>query len=317
MAANAQHVDAAPTVAPESARTVVIALLANLAIALAKLIAAALTMSSALLAEGFHAIADSGNEVLLLVAQRRSRQPPDEEHPLGYGREAYFWALIAAVAVFVGGALLSLRQGIEELVHPTETSSFIVGYVVLVVSFVFEGLSLRQAFGQLRKEASQLGRSFGRHLVLTSDPTTRAVVAEDTAALVGNAVAIAGLAVTQATGSHVADALAAIGIGLILGYVAQRLAKRNLDFLVGEQAPPSIKTQIAALILGQEGVGAISELLVTFVGPRQVWVVCRVDIDDALAGDAVERLVRETERLLIDATAVVIRADIVTVGRTI
>src|SRR5262244_4112263 len=126
----------------ESTTTVVVALLANLGIALAKLAAALITGSSAVLAEAFHAMADTGNEVVLLIAQRKSQIPPDDDHPLGHGRAAYFWALIAALGVFVTGALLSIREGVHELLHPGESTSFMVAYVVLGISLALESASL-------------------------------------------------------------------------------------------------------------------------------------------------------------------------------
>ena len=162
----------------ESTTTVVVALLANLGIALAKLAAAFITGSSAVLAEAFHAMADTGNEVLLLVAQRKSAIPPDEDHPLGHGRAAYFWALIAALGVFVTGALLSIRQGVLELFHPEETTSFAVAYVVLAISLVLESVSLARAYRQLRDEAKELDRDFSEHVRLSSDPTARAMGSE-------------------------------------------------------------------------------------------------------------------------------------------
>jgi cation diffusion facilitator family transporter len=298
-----------------SKKVVVVALAANLAIAAAKFVAAAVTGSPALLAEAFHSLADSGNEVLLRVAQVRAARPADAAHPFGHGREAYFWGLIAAVAVFVGGGLLSVRQGIAELINPTEVTSFVAGYVVLAVALVLDGLSLRQAYRQLHAEASDLGRKFGRHFVLTSDPVTRAVFLEDTAAVTGAAVALVGLALRQATGSEVPDAIAAVVIGLLLGLVAMQLTRRNRDFLVGEQAPGELKARIDGIIRSRPGVVAVNELLVTFVGPRRLWVVCRVDVDDGLRGDEVEGLVRDTERALRDSSPAIVRADIVTVGR--
>src|SRR6516164_516038 len=135
-----------PGRARENVTTVVVALAANLGIALAKLAAALITRSSALLAESFHALADTGNEMLLLVAQRQSERPPDDDHPLGHGRAAYFWALIAALGVFVTGALLSIRQGVLELLHPRETTSYLVAYVVLGISLVLESTSLWRAY---------------------------------------------------------------------------------------------------------------------------------------------------------------------------
>src|SRR5436305_1357845 len=148
---------ASDRMAGDSKKVVVVALAANLAIAAAKFVAAALTGSPALLAEAFHSLADSGNEVLLRVAQVRGDKPADRDHPFGHGREAYFWGLIAAVAVFVGGGLLSVREGVAELLHPTEATSFAAGYVVLVVALLLDGISLRQAYRQLETEASDLG----------------------------------------------------------------------------------------------------------------------------------------------------------------
>lgn len=298
-----------------SRRVVVVALAANLAIAAAKFVAAAVTGSPALLAEAFHSVADSGNELLLGVAEVRGERPPDERHPFGHGREAYFWSLIAAVAVFVGGSLLSIREGVAELLHPVEVSSFVAGYVVLAVAVTLDGLSFRQAYRQLRREAAGLDRDFGTHFLLTSDPVTRAVFLEDAAAMSGGAVAAAGLALRQATGSHMPDAVAAIVIGLILAYVAVQLTRRNRDFLVGEQAPDQIKARVRETILAQPGVVALTELVVTFVGPRRLWVVGRVDIDDTLTGSDVELLVRTTEQVLQESSETIIRADIVTVGR--
>jgi cation diffusion facilitator family transporter len=285
------------------------------AIAAAKFVAAALTGSPALLAEAFHSLADSGNEVLLRVAQVRGDKPGDRDHPFGHGREAYFWGLIAAVAVFVGGGLLSVREGVAELLHPTAATSFAAGYVVLVVALLLDGISLRQAYRQLETEASDLGRAFGRHLTLTSDPVTRAVFMEDTAAITGSVVALVGLALRQATGSAVPDAVAAVVIGLLLGVVAILLTRRNRDFLVGEQAPAEVRASVRGTIAGQPGIVAVNELLVTFTGPRRLWVVSRVDVDDGLRGDEVERLVRDTEAALRASSPYIFRADIVTVGR--
>jgi cation diffusion facilitator family transporter len=308
--------DAARAAAGEgSTRVIVVALAANLAIAAAKFVAAAVTGSSALLAEAFHSVADSGNEILLGVATVRGGRPPDERHPFGFGREAYFWALIAAVAVFVGGGLLSVREGVDELLRATPVSSYVAGYVVLGVAFLLDGISFRQAYKQLQTEARELGRDVGTHFAQTSDPVTRAVFLEDAGALTGTTVASVGLVLRQITHSHVPDAVAAIVIGGILGFVAIQLAGRNRDFLVGEQAPEVLKQSVRQAILDQPGVVGVNELLVTFVGPRRVWVVSRVDVDDSLHGDDVERLVRDTEDVLVGLSPIVVRADIVTVGR--
>jgi len=138
---------------------------------------------------------------------------------------------------------------------------------------------------------------------------------EDTAAITGSAVALVGLALRQATGSAVPDAVAAVVIGLLLGVVAMLLTRRNRDFLVGEQAPEEVRASVGRTIAGQPGIVAVNELLVTFIGPRRLWVVSRVDVDDGLRGDEVERLVRDTEAALRASSPYIFRADIVTVGR--
>ena len=296
--------------ANESALTAVVALAANLGIAAAKLVAALLTRSGAMLAEAIHAFADSGNEVLLLVAQKRSERPADQEHPLGHGREAYFWALIASLAVFVTGALLSVRQGIVEMVHPTRASSFSVAYVVLLVSLVLESLSLRRAYRQLSKEAAELSREFLEHVDLTSDPIARAIFAEDAAAVAGNVIAALGIALHQITGSSLPDGLAAIVIGLILGYVAVQLARRNGDLHQGG-APRNIYASLEKVVAAQPGVRGVTELLITFLGPRRLWVIARIDIDDQLDGASVKALVKELEQTLTRESRFVSRIDIV------
>jgi cation diffusion facilitator family transporter len=304
-----------PPVEAENLRTVVVALAANLGIAVAKLVAALLSRSTAMLAETVHGLADTGNQVLLLVAQRRSQAPPDERHPMGHGREAYFWALIASLGVFVTGALLSLRQGIEELIHPTEASSFGLAYTVLFVSLVLESVSLRRAYRQLRQEACTLSREFFEHLELSSDPIARAVFAEDAAAVAGNLIAGAGIALHQLTGSAIPDAMAAIVIGLTLGYVAFQLARRNADFLIGRQASAPIHSRVEDIIASQAGIRAVTDLVMTFLGPRQIWVVARVDIDDALTGAAVKALVRSIEEALTRESPFIVRVDLVPAGR--
>jgi cation diffusion facilitator family transporter len=299
----------------ESTTTVVVALAANLGIALAKLAAAILSGSSAMLAESFHAMADTGNEVVLLVAQRQSARPADEAHPLGHGRAAYFWALIAALGVFVTGALLSIRQGVHELLDPGESTSFLVAYVVLAISLILEGISLARAYRQIRTEATQFERDFTEHVRLSSDPIARAVFAEDAAAVAGNVIAAAGIGLRQLTGSGVPDAVAAVLIGLILGYVALELVRSNADFLIGRRVPPKVEANIRRVILAQRGVTRINELVVTFLGPRQVRVLVRVDIDDGLGGADVKALTARVEEALCTDSPFIVRVDVVPDGR--
>ena len=305
----------APVSGPsESTRTVVVALATNLGVALAKIVAAVLTGSVAMLAEAWHAVADTGNQVLLLVAQHRSARPCDDRHPFGYGRDAYFWALIASMGVFITGAIFSLREGIAKLVQPVGTTAFAVVYAVLAVSIVLDSVSLFRAVRQLRNEALRFRRDFLDQVMLTSDPTVRAVFAEDAAAIVGDAIALVGVALHQLTGSTAPEAVPAILIGLLLVGVGVQLARRNHDFLLGEQASPVVKDEVSAFVVAYPGVVSVSELLVTFVGPRQVWVLARVDVDDRLRGDEVENLVRGIEVGLERQSEFIARVDVVPVG---
>lgn len=300
-----------PPAGAESLRTVVIALLANAGIAAAKFVAAFLTRSSAMLAEAIHATADTGNQVLLLLADRLARRPADETHPLGHGREAYFWALVAALGMFMTGALLAVRQGIMELFHPVRVSSPLAAYVVLGISFCLDGLSLMRAYRQLKTEATRLDLEFLEHFDRSSDPVGRAVFAEDAVAMVGNVVAFVGIVLDRLTGSAIPDAAGALTIGVCLAVVALDLTRRNRDFLVGRQASKALRDGLCQLISRQPGVTAVDELWVTFVGPRRLWVVARIQTDDALDGRAMKRLLRATEEAVQAQSTSFERVDLV------
>ena len=222
----------------DSMRTVLVALGAGVGVALAKAGAAAITGSSALAAEAAHSLADTANDLFLFVAQRRSSRRPDDQHPLGYGREAYFWALIAALGVFVAGAAFSLREGIDELLHPSATSSFAVAYVVLAISTVFDLVSFRQSAGQMARRARRYGREFLEESRVTSDPTLRAVFLEDAVSVSGDVIAFAALLLNQITGSSVPQGVAAVLIALVMIRVSLRLIQRSHDFLVGAWVGP-------------------------------------------------------------------------------
>jgi cation diffusion facilitator family transporter len=268
----------------DSLVTVLVALAVNLLVALAKAVAAVVTGSASLLAESAHSFADSGNEVFLFVANRRSRRPPDAIHPLGHGREAYVWSLFAALGLFVAGASVSIAYGVEQLFHPESAEDFIVGYIVLIVSFVLEAISFTQSIRQARPQAAWLQRDLIEYVSATSDPTLRAVFAEDAAALIGLGIAAVGLGLHQSTGSAVPDAIASILIGVLLAVVAFVLINTNRRFLVGEQADPRIRSAVLQLLLAQPEVARVTYLRLEIVGPRMVTLVGDVD----LAGDETE-----------------------------
>jgi cation diffusion facilitator family transporter len=270
--------------ASESLITVLVALGANLVIALAKSAAAVVTGSASLTAEAAHSWADCGNEIFLLIANRRARRPPDRAHPFGHGREAYVWSLFAALGVFVAGGAVSVTRGVQELIHPEPAERFVIGYGVLAVSFVLEGISFLQSVRQARSEAEPLQRDLIEHVMETSDPTLRAVFAEDSAALAGLVIAAAGLGAHQLTGSAVPDAVGSILVGLLLGVVAVVLINRNLRFLVGEEADPRIRSAVLRALLEMPEVARVTYLRLEVVGPRMVFVTGDVD----LTGDDTE-----------------------------
>ena len=252
--------------------------------AVAKTVAATVTGSASILAEAAHSWADTGNEVFLLVANRRSRRPRDDTHPLGYGREAYVWALLAALGLFVAGAALSVTHGVQELVRPEPATNFVVGYAVLAVSFVLEGVSFLQSVRQAKPAAQLMERDLIEQVMATSDPALRAVFAEDSAALIGLVIAAAGLAGHQLTGSAVPDAVGSILIGLLLAAVAIYLIDRNRELLVGEEADPRIRAAVIRALLKEPEVARVTYLRLEIVGPSMVAVVGDVD----LVGDDTE-----------------------------
>src|SRR3954471_17171466 len=204
----------------ESLGSVFAALAANTAIATAKGIAAVLTGSPALVAETLHTIADAGNEVLLYIAIRRSRAPADATHPFGYGPERYYWALLAAIGMFVIGGAVSIWDGIRALVHPPELEFFWVGVAVLVIALVLDGLSRTVALRQLRTQAARRELSVRELLRESADPTVVTVYFEDTIDVLGALLALIALVLHRWTGSALPDALASIAIGALLCYLA-------------------------------------------------------------------------------------------------
>jgi cation diffusion facilitator family transporter len=295
----------ADTGGSESLVTVLVAFGVNILIAVAKSAAAVVTGSASLLAEAAHSWADAGNEVFLLIANRRSHRPPDPKHPFGHGREAYVWSLLAAIGLFVAGAAISVAHGIQELIHPEPASDFVVGYVVLAVSFVLEGISFLQSVRQAKPEAESFQRDLIEHVLATSDPTLRAVFAEDSAALVGLVIAAAGLAAHELTGSPVPDAIGSILVGLLLAVVAIILINRNRRYLVGEEADPRVRAAAIQALMDMPEVARVTYLRLEVVGPRMVSVIGDVDLtgDDTESHVAVR--LRALEARISESPAVV------------
>jgi cation diffusion facilitator family transporter len=275
--------------------TVVLAGAANLAIAVSKIVAGALSGSSSMLAEGAHSVADTVNELFLLTALSRSRKPADVQHPFGYGMERYFWSLLAAVGIFVLGAGFSIYQGVHALQHPEPLESPVVAYVVLAVSFLFEGTSWLKAVLQLRREAAERNVGVVRHTLQTPDPTAKTVAFEDTAALIGILLAAAGITLHLLTHSGVWDGVASILIGVLLIGVAASLGSSSKSNLIGEAVPEEVRAGLTQVINESVGVDVVVELLTMRLGPADVLVAARVDVDDSVTGGDLERVADEVE----------------------
>ncbi|MEU0741825.1 cation diffusion facilitator family transporter [Streptomyces sp. NPDC006134] len=291
----------------ESTFTVIVAALANLGIALAKAVAGVISGSSAMLSEAAHSVADTVTEVLLLASLKRSAKPADEDHPLGHGPERYIWALLAAVATFVGGAVFSLYDGIHTLVEGEEIGDPLVSYVVLAVAFLLESYSLRTGLKQARGEAARFRVSFGRYLRRTPDTAVKAVVLEDSAALAGLVLAAGGLLGGQLTGSGVWDGAASLCIGALLLYVAWVLGRSNAEFLIGRPLPARVRERIRAELLAVEHIEAVVELTTLVQGPREALVAAKVDFRDLSTAAQVEGACEQAERRLREAFPVVRR----------
>jgi cation diffusion facilitator family transporter len=278
----------------ESLGSVLAALAANTTIAIAKGTAAALTGSPALLAETLHTVADAGNEVFLYVAIRRSRQPPDATHPLGYGPERYYWALLAAIGMFVVGGAVSIWDGAQALIHPPELEAFWVGVGVLIVALVLDALSRLVAVRQLRTQAARRRVSVRELLRETPDPTVVTVYFEDTIDVLGAALALVALVLHRWLGSGIPDALASIVIGLMLCYLASRLTTRNRQLLTNQSVPDRYVQRLRARLEREEAIHAVTQMEAVYLGPAEVLVAAEVRMADGLTGHDVATALART-----------------------
>ncbi|MFF3758029.1 cation diffusion facilitator family transporter [Streptomyces sp. NPDC002185] len=282
----------------ESTFTVIVAAAANLGIAVAKAVAGIVSGSSAMLSEAAHSVADTVTEVMLVTALKRSEKPADEDHPVGYAGERYVWALLAAVATFVGGAVFSVYDGIHTLTHGEELGDPTISYVVLGVAFVLEGFSLRTGIRQVKAEAERMKAPFAHYLRLTADTTVKAVVMEDSAALAGLMLAAGGLLGVQITGSTVWDGVASLLIGLLLVYVAWVLGRSNAELLIGRPAPRRMRDGIREELLSVPHIVGVLDLITLIQGPGEVMVAAKVDFRDVSSAEQVEWACEDAESQL-------------------
>jgi cation diffusion facilitator family transporter len=276
-----------------SKKTVYAALIGNLLIAISKFVAAAVTGSSAMLSEGVHSLVDTGNELLLLYGMRQAAQPPDVTQPLGYGRELYFWSFIVALLIFSLGAGISFYEGVQHIRSPEPIENIIVSYVVLALSALFEGSSWLVAFKEFRR---QRGRKGWLAAVRESkDPTTFTVLFEDSAALLGLAVALVGIVASQLTGLPQFDGIASLGIALILAITAVFLARETKSLLIGEKASTELESAILKIAGQRPEVHRANGVLTVHLAPMQVVAALSLEFHDELTAPQIERCVLAIE----------------------
>lgn len=270
--------------------TVLVALGANLAIALAKVVGGLITASPALLSEAAHSVADSCNEVFLLAAIRRSKRAPDARHPFGYGKERYFWSLLAAVGIFVMGGCFSFYQGLHAMRESGEESptGYLVGYAVLLVALIAEGASLVRAVRQMYRDAPSGARGPLAKARAIQDPALRTVLAEDATAVLGVTLALIGMGLHELTGNVVWEGGASIGIGLLLVYVAYRLGIASRDQLIGEAADPALQLEVQRFLDEQPEVDTVTKVYTMRIGMGQVLLAARVDLTEGVDSEDVE-----------------------------
>jgi cation diffusion facilitator family transporter len=275
--------------AAASRRTVLVALVANAAVAVVKLAAGVLSGSAAMLAEAAHSVADTTNQGFLLVSIGLSAREPTPEQPFGYGRLRFLWTFLAAVAMFLAGAVFAVGYGVYQLLSGGESGGHLVAYAALAVSLLAEGSSWVRAVRQTRREASEAKLPLLSYVRQSRDPSVKMVLFEDTAALVGIGLALTGIVLGSVTGSSIPDPAASIAVGLLLVVVASFMAHDTSDLLVGAAARPDERASLEAALRERREIKDVIEMLTMALGPNALLVAARVDWADALTDEDVER----------------------------
>ena len=283
--------------AEHSSRTAVIAaLVGNLLIAVTKGVAAAISGSSAMLSELVHSVVDSGNEILLLYGQHRAGKPPDRLHPLGYGREIYFWSFVVALLIFALGAGVSIYEGVLHIRHPEPMSDPTVNYAVYAASALFEGISWWFGWSAFKRVSGN--QNVFAAIEASKDPPSFMVLFEDSAALIGLAIAACATALSVHFREPWIDGAGSVLIGLVLAAVAVLLARESKALLIGEGASPRLGNSIRQIALDQRGVRGVESILTTQLSPDQVIATLSVEFDDSLRVPQVEKLIGHMEHEL-------------------
>jgi len=269
------------------------AIVANLAIAVSKFVAASISGSSAMLSEGIHSFVDSGNGLLLLYGIKRSQKGPDEFHPFGHGKELYFWSLVVAVLIFAIGGGMSFYEGILHILHPEPIGDPTISYIVLALAIVFETVALVLAVKSFNKY--RRNRSFWQAMRASKDPASFAVILEDAAALIGLLIAMLGVYISHTLEQPIYDGIASVVIGLLLALIAVFLAYESKALLIGESAEPEIRESIYELALNNDSVNKMTKPITLHFGPQVVLLALDVEFDDAMTADQIEASIREME----------------------
>lgn len=279
-------------------RAVVAALAANLGIAVSKFVAFAVTGSSSMLAEAVHSVADSGNQVLLLVGGRRARRAPSERHPFGYGRVRYVYAFVVSIVLFLVGGLFSLYEGWHKWHHPEELSSPVVALVVLAVAIVLEGLSFRTALVETNKARGP--HSLLQFVRRARQPELPVILLEDAGALFGLVFALVGVVLATVTGDGRWDGLGAMAVGVLLVVIAVFLAMEMSSLLVGEGALPEQEAQIRQALEAIPDVARVIHLRTLHTGPDELLVGAKVAVPPTDSAAVVARAIDDAERCIRD-----------------
>jgi cation diffusion facilitator family transporter len=282
--------------ASSSRKAIYAALAGNLLIAATKFVAALLTGSSAMLSEGIHSVADTGNEILLLYGLRRAQLPADEEFPFGHGKEVYFWSFVVALLIFAGGAGFSIFNGIHHLIAPTAIKNLYVNYIVLGLAAVFEGISLHVGFKEFSKRKGKWGYVKAVHRA--KDPSILVVLFEDSAAILSLVTAFLGIFLSHITGSLYFDGAASIVIGLILAGTAILLASETKGLLIGESANREVVQGIREIASAFKEISHVNEILTMHMGPDFILVNISVDFVDPILADEIENTVDRLDKTI-------------------
>jgi len=276
-----------------SRKVVYAGIVGNLLVAVTKFVAAGFTHSSAMLSEAVHSVVDTLNQVVMLYGLRRASRPADPGHPLGYGRELYFWSFVVAVLIFAIGAGVSVYEGIRHVMDPEPMQNPWVNYLVLGLAGLIEFGSWTVAMREFNRQRGDQG--YFEAAEKTKDPSTLTLLLEDSAALIGIAIALVGTAASQLLGMPILDGVASILIGLLLGVVSMFLARESKRLLIGEPARRSLVEAIKRCAQAQEGVASVNGLLTIHLAPRQVVCALSIEFEDALQVPSLEKAVEEME----------------------